>query len=103
MLGPGPPNTAPQTNDEPSSRCCSAHLRKWGNLGRRKICSKLVWARGYSTVFGPVCRSPMFWGAWSHPKHWPDRDGLVCDFNPPGHQPQRPHWLICYLALCSPS
>ncbi|KAF4842069.1 hypothetical protein CGCSCA4_v007468 [Colletotrichum siamense] len=83
MLGPGPSNAAPQTNDEPSSRCRSAHLRKWGNLGRRKICSKLVWARGSSTVFGPVCRSPMFWGAWSHPKHWPDRDGLVCDFNPP--------------------
>lgn len=41
MLGPGPPNAAPQTNGEPSSRCRSAHLRKWGNLGRRKICSKV--------------------------------------------------------------
>ncbi|KAK2748016.1 hypothetical protein CKAH01_18122 [Colletotrichum kahawae] len=75
------------------SLCTSA---KMGKLGPSEDLSRL--GQGLcSTVFEPVYRSPMFWGAWPHPKHWPDRDGLVCDLHPPAisHQPQRPHCSNC--------
>lgn len=99
--------TPGQTNEDAMQTCRSGHLRKRGNLDRRKIVAGdalnadqaptplsfsfllslrprgffrtlVTGARGLTCL---ACFS--FSDVSSHPKHWPDRDDLVRDLQPP--------------------